>query len=98
MAEVLEGRPVTEGNPEKTTVNCTQGQGETLNGLDRIREAAERDKSARFNNLMHHITVDLLREAYEELKPKAAPGVDNVTWVQYGEKLEANLSDLCELC
>lgn len=92
----LEGRPVTEGNPEKTTANCTQRQGEALNGLDRIREAAERDKSARFNNLMHYITVDLLRAAYKELKPEAAPGVDNVTWEQYGEKLEANLLDLRE--
>jgi group II intron reverse transcriptase/maturase len=96
MAEALEGRPVTEGNSEKTTANCTQGQGEALNGLDRIREAAEQDKSARFNNLMHHITVDLLREAYKELKPKAAPGIDDVTWEQYGENLDANLSDLRE--
>lgn len=67
-----------------------------MSGLDRIREAAERDRSVRFNNLMHHITVDLLREAYEELKPKAAPGVDGVTWKQYSEKLDVNLSDLRE--
>jgi len=94
VAEGLEGRPVTEGNSEETTANCTQGQGEALSGLDRIREAARRDKSTRFNNLMHHITVELLREAYEELKPKAAPGEDGVTWQQYGDKLETNLSDL----
>ena len=67
-----------------------------MNGLDRIREAAKRDKSARFNNLMHHITIDLLRVAYKELKREAAPGIDNVTWEQYGEKLEANLLDLRE--
>jgi len=87
---------VTKGNPGKTTANCTQGQGEALSGLDRIREAAERDRSAQFNNLMHHITVDLLKEAYEELKPQAAPGADGVTWKQYGENLTANLSDLRE--
>jgi RNA-directed DNA polymerase len=67
-----------------------------LSGLDRIRQAARRDKSIRFNNLMHHITIDRLREAYQELKPKAAPGIDDVTWEQYGKELEANLSDLRE--
>ena len=45
---------------------------------------------------MHHITIDRLREAYQELKPKAAPGIDDVTWEQYGKELEANLSDLRE--
>jgi len=96
MAEALEGRPVTEGNSGKTTASCTQGQEEALSGLDRIREVAKRDGSIRFNNLMHHITVDRLREAYKELKPAAAPGIDNETWKTYGEKLEANLSDLRE--
>lgn len=67
-----------------------------MSGLDRIREAAERDKDARFNNLMHHITVNRLREAYKELKPQASPGVDGVTWKQYGENLSANLTDLRE--
>jgi hypothetical protein len=28
MAEALEGRPVTKGNSEETTANCTQGQEE----------------------------------------------------------------------
>ena len=43
-AEALEGRPVTKGNSgERRLWTCTQGQGETLNGLDRIREAAKRD-------------------------------------------------------
>ena len=87
---------MTEGNSEKTTATCTQGQGEALSGLDRIREAARRDKSIRFNNLMHHITIDLLRESYGQLNPKAKPGIDGVTHGQYGKKLEENLSDLHE--
>lgn len=65
-----------------------------MSGLDRIREAARRDKNLRFNNLMHHITIDRLREAYEALKRDAAPGIDGVTWEQYGEELEEKLSDL----
>ena len=94
MAEALEGRPVTKGNSEETTANCTQRQGEALSGLDRIREAARRDKNLRFTSLMHHVTVDLLREAYNALKRDAAPGIDGVTWQQYGNKLEENLSNL----
>ena len=43
---------------------------------------------------MHHVTVDLLREAYFALKRSAAPGVDGVTWVEYGRELEARLPDL----
>ena len=63
-------------------------------GLDRIREAARRDKTLRFTCLMHHITVDLLWDAYNSLKRNAAPGIDEVTWQQYGEELEGNLLNL----
>ena len=94
MAEALEERPVTKGNSEETAANCTQRQGEALIKLDRIREAARRDKNPRFTSLMHQFTIDLLREAYNALKRNAAPGIDEVTWRQYGEELEGNLSNL----
>ena len=67
-----------------------------MNGLDRIREAAARDKNLRFTSLMHHITVDLLRAAYNALKHNAAAGVDEVTWHEYGEGVEERLRDLHE--
>jgi RNA-directed DNA polymerase len=66
------------------------------NGLMRIREAARRDSRSRFTSLLHHITVDLLREAYNVLNPRAAPGVDEVTWSEYGQGLEERLKDLHE--
>jgi RNA-directed DNA polymerase len=65
-----------------------------LNGLDRIREAAARDRNLRFTSLMHHITEELLREAYYALKRDAATGVDDVTWHEYGEGLENRITDL----
>jgi len=65
-----------------------------LNGLDRIREAAARDRNLRFTNLMHHLTAELLREAYDALKHNAAAGVDDVTWQEYGEGLESRIMDL----
>ena len=63
--------------------------------LERIGEVARRDKKVRFTTLMHHVyDLDTLREAYFGLKRDAAPGVDGVTWREYGEQLEANLQDL----
>jgi group II intron reverse transcriptase/maturase len=44
--------------------------------------------------VLHHITAELLREAYYELNPKAAPGVDEMTWSEYGEDLHERLADL----
>jgi group II intron reverse transcriptase/maturase len=55
---------------------------------------ARKDKEARFTALLHHVDVDLLRAAYWAIRPKAAPGVDGVTWADYGQDLEANLRDL----
>jgi len=62
--------------------------------LDRVRQAAGRDKGARFTALLHHVDLDRLRAAYRGINPKAAPGVDGVTWAAYGQGLEASLQDL----
>jgi len=63
--------------------------------LERIRQAASRDKKLRFTGLWHHVYgVSRLRDAYYKLKRKAAPGVDGETWKHYGEHLEENLWDL----
>jgi group II intron reverse transcriptase/maturase len=59
-----------------------------------VREVARRDKEARFTALLHHVDADRLRAAYWAINPKAATGVDGVTWGAYGQDLEANLSDL----
>ncbi|MCA1680146.1 MAG: group II intron reverse transcriptase/maturase [Actinobacteria bacterium] len=59
-----------------------------------MRQVARRDKDVRFTALLHHVTVDRLREAYRAVRPNAAAGVDGVTWRDYGRDLEANLGDL----
>jgi len=43
---------------------------------------------------LHHVDVARLRRAYRAIRPQAAPGVDKVTWSEYGQDLEANLQDL----
>jgi group II intron reverse transcriptase/maturase len=59
-----------------------------------VREVARRDRKARFTALLHHVSLGRLRGAYWAIRPQAAPGVDGVTWAQYGQALEANLEDL----
>jgi group II intron reverse transcriptase/maturase len=59
-----------------------------------VREVARRDKDARFTALLHHVTLGRLRAAYWAISPKAAPGVDGVTWAEYGRNLEVNLQGL----
>ena len=59
-----------------------------------MRRIAQQDKEARFTALLHHVDIDRLRAAYWALNPKAASGVDGVTWHDYGLDLEANIRDL----
>jgi RNA-directed DNA polymerase len=63
-------------------------------GLERVRRAAELNKGEQFTALLHHVDVDLLRQAYFWLKPEAAPGVDGVKWKESGQGLEEKLEDL----
>lgn len=93
-AEVVEGRSLAKGNVGQQNVPRTQCRTSTPSALDHVREAARKDKSARFTALLHHVTIDRLRDAFLALKRKAAPGVDGVTWEQYAEDLEGHLRDL----
>jgi len=65
-------------------------------GLERVREAAKKDAGLRFTNLLHHISEELLEQAYYALNPKARPGVDEMTWTEYGKGLKERLIDLHE--
>lgn len=93
-AESVERRQGAEGNAVKSH-GCRTPSRESLHtGLDRVRQAARERKKEKFTALLHHVTVELLREAYGWLKRRAAPGVDGLTWKQYEQDLEASLIDL----
>jgi RNA-directed DNA polymerase len=93
-AEVVEGRGSAEGNTgSEPRPGRSAGMG-VSSDLDRVRHLARQDKEVRFTALLHHVTVDRLREAYRAISPNAAAGVDGVTWRDYGSDLEANLLDL----
>jgi group II intron reverse transcriptase/maturase len=93
-AEGVEGSTMTKENMEQSNQRRTPSRESGPSGLDRVRRAAKGDRKLRFTALLHHVTIDLLRESYYSLKKKAAPGVDGVTWEEYGQTLEARLSDL----
>jgi group II intron reverse transcriptase/maturase len=93
-AEAAEERRPAKGNAaSKTRPGPRAGQG-APSALARVRRKARLDKKARFTALLHHVDVDRLREAYRALNPRAATGVDEVTWEDYGRDLEENLRDL----
>jgi RNA-directed DNA polymerase len=94
VAEVGEERGSAKGNTaSKTPPGRSAGSGAS-SALERVREVARRDKDARFTALLHHVDLVRLRKAYWAIRPQAAPGVDGVTWADYGQDLEANLRDL----
>jgi RNA-directed DNA polymerase len=93
-AEVVEGRRPTKGNTAQAAASWTQSQQDALLALCRVRIAARKDKRARFTALLHHLTMDHLRDSFYALKRRAAPGVDGVIWEQYEVDLEARLVDL----
>jgi RNA-directed DNA polymerase len=94
VAEAVEGRGPAEGNAaSKTRPGRRAGQG-APSALGRVRRKAQQDKEARFTALLHHVDVERLRAAYRALNPRAATGVDGVTWRAYGQDLEANLRAL----
>jgi group II intron reverse transcriptase/maturase len=94
-AEVVEGRGLAKGNPTERNAPRTQSRTGAPSALERVRQAARRDRKQRFTALVHHVYDDeRLRAAYLALKREAAPGIDGETWRHYGEGLEKNLQDL----
>jgi len=95
--EVVEGRGLAKGKTPERNRSRTQGRSGMSSALERIRQAARRDKRQRFTALLHHVYgVEGLRAAYFGLKRAAAAGIDGQTWRHYGEELERNLLDLSE--
>jgi RNA-directed DNA polymerase len=93
-AEAMEGRGSADGNTSQNDATRTQRRTIAQSGLARVREAAKRDRNAKLTALLHHVTVERLRIAFESLNKKAAAGTDQVTWAAYGQELEQNIQNL----
>jgi RNA-directed DNA polymerase len=93
-AEPVEQRAGTKGNASEQSTHRTQGRERVSQALERVRKAARLRKKEKLTALLHHINIDLLREAFFALKRDAAPGVDGVTWRAYETDLDLKLTDL----
>jgi len=93
-AESGEGRPLIKENAGQSNTFPTQSGKGVSQGLAGVRKAAREHKEMKFTALLHHLTVDLLRESFYSLKRKGAPGVDGVTWQEYESGLEDRLVEL----
>src|SRR2546425_9618487 len=93
-AEGVEGRPLIKENTRQASTHPTQSGARVSQGLRGVRKAAREGKERKFTALLHHCTVDRLRESFYALKRKAAPGVDGVRWQEYETGLEDRIIDL----
>jgi len=95
VAEAVEGRELAKGNSPERNARRTQCRESATSALERVRQAAKKDRQQRFTALLHHVhDIERLRTAYLGIKRDAAAGVDGETWHHYGEALEGNLQDL----
>src|SRR5712691_2061691 len=95
VAEGMEGSGLAKGNLAQQNASRTPSRKDTPSALERVRQAAKKDRKMRFTALLHHVyNLETLRMAYLRLKKEAAPGVDGETWRHYGEEQEKNLQDL----
>src|SRR5438876_11227457 len=93
-AEEMEGSGLAKGNLHQQNAPRTPSRDGAPSALERVRQAAKRDRKLKFTALLHHVyNLEMLRAAYLNLKRDAAAGVDGETWRHYGEVLEENLQD-----
>ena len=93
-AEPVEPRAEAEGNVSQQSTCRAQDRENVSQALERIRQAARQRKKEKFTALFHHLTIDLLEDAFDELKEDAAAGVDGLTWKEYNANLARNLEVL----
>ena len=94
--EPVEPRAGAKGNADQRSTLRTLGRDGVAKDLDRIRQAARRDKETRFTTLLHHVDLARSRDAFYALKRNAAPGVDGLTWRAYEADLDSKLTDLLD--
>src|SRR6202035_179795 len=92
-AEMVEGRVPAKENVRQVRAVPAQDGAAASQGLKGVRKAARERKQERFTTLLHHLTVDLLRDSFHALKREAVPGVDGVTWQEYETGSEDRLAD-----
>jgi group II intron reverse transcriptase/maturase len=92
--EPMEGKPAAKGKFAVRNARSTQREGSAQTVLQRIGQRAKEKPKEKWTNLLSHMKLPLLKQAYMRLRKDAAAGVDEVTWSEYGERLDERLQDL----
>src|SRR5436853_4225386 len=90
-AELVERRGGAKENAELQSTVRTQSREAVSRAQARIREAVTTNRQDKVAALLHHVNIEVLRAGFFGLKKTAAPDVDERTWIEYAERLEANL-------
>lgn len=83
-------------NPEERTMKKTPNFRNISPKLRRIAELASEAPELAFNTLAHHLTVELLTEAYRRTRKDAAVGIDGQSAAEYAKDLEGNFQSLLD--
>jgi RNA-directed DNA polymerase len=92
--EPAEGRPAAKGKSAARNASPTRSGTDALTFMQRIGRRAKEKPEEKWTNLLSHIRTPLLAEAYQRLRRNAATGLDEVTWAEYGDRLDERLLDL----
>lgn len=92
--ESAEGRAAAQGKSTARNASRAQDRQEALTYLQRIGQRARQEPKEKFTNLLSHVKVPLLKQAYQRLNKHAASGIDGVSWREYGERLDERLLEL----
>ena len=64
----------TKENTSQSHTLSTQGEDSVSQGLQGVRQAARERKQERFTALLHHLSIDLLRESFLRIKATSGAG------------------------
>jgi RNA-directed DNA polymerase len=82
--------------PEEGTMKETPSSTDISPKFRRIAELARKAPELVFSTLAHHLTLELLTEAYRRTRKDAAVGIDGQTAADYAKNLGSNLQSLLD--
>ena len=77
------GRPLIKENIHRSSTRPTQSGACVSQGLADVRKVAREHKEMRFTALLHHVTVDLLRDSFSSSETQSCTrrGMDDMAGV-----------------
>jgi hypothetical protein len=77
------------GQNETQKPDHSASLGDSITSSTRIAFSVHtRNEKEKLTALLHHVSIDVLRWAFFNIKKQAAPGVDGLTWVDYAADLD----------